>query len=368
MRLPLLRLLQPGLQRGAPVQGVPVHADALELPGRAQQPHPLAPERGLRILAGHDPQPGHGRALHLHAVPAQRRRAAEPLRQRRLVLLLRQPQLLAPLHRLVRQHERRTRVLLRQGGDRRQRQPRQRRSEAPGHRLRRLPGALRARGDQHGRPLVPRRARHGHPRIRARARPVRRHHQPGAGRQAARVLLLRPGRVVRLQLLGRRPARPGPAPRGPAGRRHERVLHAAGRRHGVPPRQRRQVPGVQLVGARGAQRRRVRLRRADALPGRRAVLHGPRGAGARHAREVGEQRGRLRRRRPEPQGGRAGLRRHARARPRPGLQHRDPGHPRRLRPIRGEPVAAGALRRHVLPRHPGQHRRPGEPRVDGPPP
>ena len=99
----LLRLLQPGLPRRAAVQAVRRRARPATLPGRQTTPSCTTRTR-LRQLAGLHREPGHRRAVQLHALPAERGGAGRRLRQRRRLLLLRQPQLLELLHRLVRLH------------------------------------------------------------------------------------------------------------------------------------------------------------------------------------------------------------------------------------------------------------------------
>ena len=60
------------------------------------------PNAACGTLAGLHPEPGDREPVQLHAVPAERRRARRRLRHRRRLLVLRQPQLLDLLHRLVR--------------------------------------------------------------------------------------------------------------------------------------------------------------------------------------------------------------------------------------------------------------------------
>jgi len=60
------------------------------------------PDRALWHRTGLHREQGHGGPLLLHAVPAERRRDARRIRHGRLMLELRQPQLLQLLHRLVR--------------------------------------------------------------------------------------------------------------------------------------------------------------------------------------------------------------------------------------------------------------------------
>ena len=79
-----------------------------ELPGRqtsrscGTSPKPAAASR-----TGHRAEPGHRHPVHLHPVPAQRSHPRRLPRRRRRLLLLRQPQLLPHVHRLVRHHRRR---------------------------------------------------------------------------------------------------------------------------------------------------------------------------------------------------------------------------------------------------------------------
>ncbi len=78
----LQRLLRPGL-RGRPavpaLQGI---AELVGLPGGAHEHDPLQPERVVRHEAGLHPEPGHRRAVHLHAVRAEPGRDEQPLRHR----------------------------------------------------------------------------------------------------------------------------------------------------------------------------------------------------------------------------------------------------------------------------------------------
>ena len=79
-----------------------------ELPGRQDLQHPLERRRdGLRQRTGDGREPGHRDALHVHAVPAERRRAGRVPGHRRRLLRVRQPQLLPDVPGVVRTHRRR---------------------------------------------------------------------------------------------------------------------------------------------------------------------------------------------------------------------------------------------------------------------
>ncbi len=93
------------LLRGQAVQAVRRQPRQLRpRPGDRQQ-RPVPPQQRVRVLAGHDREQGDRRAVQLHALPAQRAGAGGRLRGlEQRVLVVRQPELLAVLHRLVRQH------------------------------------------------------------------------------------------------------------------------------------------------------------------------------------------------------------------------------------------------------------------------
>ena len=100
------RLSEPALQRRTPaedLQGVP---QQLQLQAVPVEPHPVAPECGLRHLRCLDRELGHGGTLHLHSLPPEPGGAQCWLGYRRCVLELRQPKFLQLLHDVVRQHPR----------------------------------------------------------------------------------------------------------------------------------------------------------------------------------------------------------------------------------------------------------------------
>ena len=79
-----------------------------ELPGRQDQQHSLERRRdGLRQRTGDGREPSHRDALHVHPVPAERRRARRLPGHRRRLLRVRQPQLLPDVPGMVRTHRRR---------------------------------------------------------------------------------------------------------------------------------------------------------------------------------------------------------------------------------------------------------------------
>ena len=96
LRREVLRLLQPGVQRGMAVPAV--HRGARpRVPDRhGRRSSSTRMPRAARLRR--DPQPGHRQPLQLHAVPAERRDPRRP-RHRRRLLGVRQPQLLADLDR-----------------------------------------------------------------------------------------------------------------------------------------------------------------------------------------------------------------------------------------------------------------------------
>ena len=105
--LPRHRPVRPGLRRTRPAdhQG---HAAAQDVQGgevrqaARRQLHRIQPQRVLRRHVPQHPELRDGGALLLHALSAQRRRAARRLRNRRQLFELRQPQLLPVLRGLVR--------------------------------------------------------------------------------------------------------------------------------------------------------------------------------------------------------------------------------------------------------------------------
>ena len=105
--VPRHRPVRPGVRRGRPAdpQG---HTAAEDLQGgqvrqaARRQLHRIQPQRVLRRHVPQHPELRDGGALLLHALSAQRRRAARRLRNRRQLFELRQPQLLPVLRGLVR--------------------------------------------------------------------------------------------------------------------------------------------------------------------------------------------------------------------------------------------------------------------------
>ncbi|VXC44135.1 hypothetical protein PLANTIT3_80233 [Plantibacter sp. T3] len=108
LRRGLLRVPEPGLPFRMAVPAV--HAVPAQRAGRVLSPgvspgiglHPVQPRRGLRRYPGRHPQSGDGEPLPLHAVPTERRGPRERLGHWRRLQCLRQPQLLAALHGVVR--------------------------------------------------------------------------------------------------------------------------------------------------------------------------------------------------------------------------------------------------------------------------
>ena len=82
--------------------------EQVQLPRRPDGRHPVERRRiRLRLGARHDPEHRDRVAVHLHAVPAERRLAGRLPRHRRRLLRLRQPQLLLHVPQVLRLHRRR---------------------------------------------------------------------------------------------------------------------------------------------------------------------------------------------------------------------------------------------------------------------
>ena len=75
-------VLLPGLLRCAAVRGLPSQSHLVGVSVRAMEQHPLQPQRRMRHAARLHREPGHRRAVHLHAIRSESGRAEQSLRHR----------------------------------------------------------------------------------------------------------------------------------------------------------------------------------------------------------------------------------------------------------------------------------------------